>query len=53
MSHRRTKPAGAQRTYGILVGKIEDGKMAKDSITCGTICFRFKAWRRFLRRAPE
>jgi uncharacterized protein YukJ len=27
MSHRRTKPAGAQRTYGVLVGKIEDGRM--------------------------
>jgi uncharacterized protein YukJ len=27
MSHRRTKPPGAQRTYGILVGKIQDGQM--------------------------
>jgi len=27
MSHRRTKPAGAQRTHGVLVGKIEDGRM--------------------------
>jgi uncharacterized protein YukJ len=27
MSHRRTKPPGAQRTYGILVGKIHDGQM--------------------------
>lgn len=31
MSHRRTnnrtKPPGAQRTYGILVGKINDGQM--------------------------
>jgi uncharacterized protein YukJ len=27
MSHRRTKPPGAQRTYGVLVGKINDGRM--------------------------
>lgn len=26
MSHRRTKPPGAQRTYGTLVGKIQDGQ---------------------------
>jgi uncharacterized protein YukJ len=26
VSHRRTKPPGAQRTYGILVGKIHDGQ---------------------------
>ena len=27
MSHKRTKPANAQRTYGILVGTVKDGKM--------------------------
>jgi uncharacterized protein YukJ len=27
MTHRRTKPAGAQRTYGLLVGRINDGIM--------------------------
>jgi uncharacterized protein YukJ len=27
MSHKRTKPHGAQRTYGVLVGKINDGRM--------------------------
>jgi uncharacterized protein YukJ len=27
MSHKRTKPSGQQRTYGILVGKIHDGQM--------------------------
>jgi uncharacterized protein YukJ len=27
MSHKRTKPSGQQRTYGILVGKIQDGQM--------------------------
>jgi uncharacterized protein YukJ len=27
MSHRRTKPPGAKRTYGVLVGKINDGQM--------------------------
>jgi hypothetical protein len=26
MSHRRTKPRGQQRTYGILVGRIHDGQ---------------------------
>ena len=26
MSHRRTKPPGAERSYGILVGKIQDGQ---------------------------
>ena len=27
MTHRRMKPAGATRTYGVLVGKIQDGQM--------------------------
>jgi uncharacterized protein YukJ len=27
MSHRRTKPAGQQRTYGLLVGTVKDGQM--------------------------
>ncbi len=27
MSHRRTKPEGQQRTYGLLVGTIKDGQM--------------------------
>jgi len=27
MSHRRTKPSGAKRTYGMLVGKIQDGQL--------------------------
>ncbi len=27
MSHKRTKPTGQKRTYGILVGKIQDGQM--------------------------
>jgi uncharacterized protein YukJ len=27
MSHRRTKPQGQQRTYGLLVGKVKDGQM--------------------------
>ena len=27
MSHRRTKPPGQQRSYGLLVGKIKDGRM--------------------------
>ena len=27
MSHRRTKSPGAKRTYGVLVGKINDGQM--------------------------
>jgi uncharacterized protein YukJ len=27
MSHKRTKPQGQQRTYGILVGRINDGQM--------------------------
>jgi len=27
MSHKRTKPANAQRKYGILVGDIQDGQM--------------------------
>jgi uncharacterized protein YukJ len=27
MSHRRTKPAGQQRTYGLLVGTIKDGQI--------------------------
>jgi uncharacterized protein YukJ len=27
MSHRRTKPKGQQRTYGLLVGTIKDGQM--------------------------
>jgi uncharacterized protein YukJ len=27
MSHKRTKPAGQQRTYGVLVGKVQDGQM--------------------------
>jgi uncharacterized protein YukJ len=26
MTHRRTKPAGARRTYGVLVGTIKDGR---------------------------
>jgi uncharacterized protein YukJ len=30
MSHKRTKPAGAHRTYGILVGRIKDGQMNPD-----------------------
>src|SRR6516164_1262747 len=27
MSHKRTKPQGQARTYGILVGTIQDGQM--------------------------
>jgi uncharacterized protein YukJ len=27
MSHKRTKPSGQQRTYGLLVGTINDGQM--------------------------
>ena len=27
MSHKRTKPPGQQRTYGLLVGTIKDGQM--------------------------
>jgi len=30
VSHKRTKPAGARRTYGILVGRIKDGLMNPD-----------------------
>jgi uncharacterized protein YukJ len=29
MTHKRTKPQGAQRTYGLLVGRIKDGQMSK------------------------
>jgi hypothetical protein len=27
MSHSRTKPRGQTRTYGLLVGRIQDGQM--------------------------
>jgi uncharacterized protein YukJ len=30
VSHKRTKPPGAQRTYGILVGKIQDGQQNEE-----------------------